>query len=110
MVESKLVELVVAGSSPVGHPILLHQFFSPAESQVVDDRLPCICELMPGRVKFIFGLANDEFGYIIPKSEWDTESPYLYGAKKPVHGEGNSVGPETAGRIHQVIRELCAGH
>ena len=25
MVESKLVELVVAGSSPVGHPTLLHQ-------------------------------------------------------------------------------------
>lgn len=62
-----------------------------------------------GRAGFIFGLANDEIGYIIPKSEWDTEPPYLYGAKKPVYGEVNSVGPETAGRIHQAIRELCAG-
>lgn len=70
---------------------------------------PPIRELMPGRVKFIFGLANDEIGYIIAKSEWDTEPPYLHGAKKPAYGEVNSVGPETAGRIHQAIRELCAG-
>jgi hypothetical protein len=30
MVESKLVELVVAGSNPVGHPILLFRFLSTA--------------------------------------------------------------------------------
>lgn len=71
--------------------------------------VPPIRELLPGRVKFIFGLANDEIGYIIPRSEWDTEPPYLYGATKPVYGEVNSVGPETAGRIHQAIQELCAG-
>lgn len=33
--------------------------------------VPPLRELMPGRIKFIFGLANDEIGYLIPKSEWD---------------------------------------
>jgi hypothetical protein len=69
--------------------------------------VPPIRELMPGKVKFIFGLANDEIGYIIPKSEWDRKPPYLYDAKKPVYGEINSVGPETAVRIHTALRELC---
>jgi len=34
--------------------------------------VPPLRELMPGRVKFVLGLANDEIGYILPKSEWDT--------------------------------------
>ena len=33
---------------------------------------------MKGEYKFVFGLANDEIGYIIPKSEWDEVPPYLY--------------------------------
>jgi hypothetical protein len=62
---------------------------------------------MPGRMKFVFGLANDEIGYIIPKSQWDREPPYLYGSEKPVYGEINSVGPETASLIHAALRELA---
>jgi hypothetical protein len=69
--------------------------------------VPPIRELMPGRVKFLFGLANDEIGYIIPKSEWDTQPPFLYGADKAPYGEVNSLGPETAVLIHAAIRELC---
>ncbi len=69
--------------------------------------VPPIRDLMPGKIKFIFGLANDEIGYIIPKSEWDQKSPYLYDAKKPPYGEINSVGPDTARLIHSAIRELC---
>ena len=61
---------------------------------------------MPGRVKFVFGLANDEIGYIIPKSEWDEKPPYLFGSSKPVYGEINSVGPDTAGVIHAMARQL----
>lgn len=68
--------------------------------------LPPIRELMPGRVRFIFGLANDEIGYIIPKSEWDRKKPYIYGAKSSVYGEINSCGPEVASVIHQAVREL----
>lgn len=68
--------------------------------------IPPIREWMPGKIKLVFGLANDEIGYIIPKSEWDTQAPYLYGKTSPVYGEVNSVGPETAGILHKALREL----
>ena len=68
--------------------------------------VPPLRELMPGRVKFVFGMANDEIGYIIPKSEWDREPPYLYGSPKGVYGEVNSVGPETAPAIHGAFFDL----
>jgi hypothetical protein len=70
--------------------------------------VPPLRVLLPGRVKFIFGLANDEISYIIPKSEFDRIPPFLYDAKKAPYGEINSVGPETAGHIHQAFRELIA--
>jgi hypothetical protein len=69
--------------------------------------VPPVRQLMPGHIKFIFGLANDEVGYIIPKSEWDEKPPYLYGASHAPYGEINSVGPETAGRVHAALKELC---
>jgi hypothetical protein len=69
--------------------------------------VPPLRQLMPGKIKFIFGLANDEIGYIIPKSEWDRKPPYLYGASRPVYGEINSVGPDVAEGIHKAIGELC---
>ena len=68
--------------------------------------VPPIREFLPGRVRFVFGLANDEIGYIIPKSEWDTEAPFNYGAKGAPYGEVNSVGPETARILHSTLREL----
>jgi hypothetical protein len=70
--------------------------------------VPPLRELMPGRVKFVFGLANDEIGYIIPKSEWDVEPPHLFGAQKAPYGEVNSVGPETAYLLYSALRELIA--
>ncbi len=69
--------------------------------------VPPLRELMPGRIKFVFGLANDELGYIIPKSEWDEKPPYIYGATEPVYGEVNSCGPETAPLLHSALAELC---
>ena len=70
--------------------------------------VPPIREFLPGKVKFVFGLANDEIGYIIPKSEWDTVAPFNYGAKGAPYGEVNSVGPETARILHSALRELSA--
>lgn len=71
---------------------------------------PPLRSLMRGQYKFVIGLANDELGYIIPKSEWDTEAPYLYGSKERLYGEINSVGPETAPRLYrsatEILREL----
>lgn len=72
--------------------------------------VPPIRALLPGRVKFVFGLANDEIGYLIPKSEWDEEPPWLYGSAEPVYGEINSVGPETAVILHKAIRQLADEH
>jgi len=68
--------------------------------------LPPVREMMPGKYKFIFGLANDETGYIIPKSQWDVKSPYTYGREDSPYGEENSLGPETAGILHRNLREM----
>lgn len=56
---------------------------------------------MQGRVKMVIGLANDEIGYIIPKSQWDVEPPFAYGREKAQYGEENSGGPDVAGVIHR---------
>jgi hypothetical protein len=68
--------------------------------------VPPLRDLMPAGVKFVFGLANDELGYIIPKSEWDEKPPHIYGSKG-VYGEVNSCGPNTARTVHAALAELC---
>ncbi|HKY31679.1 MAG TPA: hypothetical protein VJV23_04020 [Candidatus Polarisedimenticolia bacterium] len=57
---------------------------------------------------FLIGLANDELGYIIPRSQWDSEPPYAYQRDEPQYGERNSVGPATAPLIMNAFRELLA--
>lgn len=56
---------------------------------------------MKGKYKWVIGLANDEIGYIIPKTQWDVEAPFTYDYKDRPYGEINSVGPETAPIIHR---------
>jgi hypothetical protein len=60
---------------------------------------------MPGKVPFLLGLANDEIGYIIPRSEWDQRAPHLFGESAP-YGEVNSCGPRTAPLLHAALRDL----
>jgi len=67
---------------------------------------PFIRDMMPGDYKFVFGLANDEIGYIIPKSQWDKKSPYTYGRESAPYGEENSMGPETAPILHKAFKEM----
>jgi len=67
---------------------------------------PAIREMMPGKYKFMFGLANDEIGYIIPKSQWDVKAPYTYGKDGSPYGEVNSLGAETAPTIHRNIKAM----
>jgi hypothetical protein len=71
--------------------------------------IPPLITLMKGKYRFILGLANDEIGYIIPQSEWDTEPPYLYGAKEQLYGEINSIGSKTASVIHSQSKKLLEG-
>jgi len=65
-------------------------------------------ELMPGRYRFVIGLANDEIGYIIPKSQWDVEEPYTYNRDDAPYGEENSIGPETAPILHREIQIMLS--
>lgn len=70
--------------------------------------VPSIRDMMPGKYKFVIGLANDEIGYIIPKSQWDTKAPYTYGRQSAPYGEENSMGPETAPVLHRNLKEMLA--
>jgi hypothetical protein len=67
---------------------------------------PAIKEQMRGRTRMLFGLANDEIGYIIPKAEWDDKAPWLQNATKRWYGEINSMGPEAAPMITAAFAEL----
>jgi hypothetical protein len=59
------------------------------------------------RMAFVVGLANDQIGYIVPKSQWDNEAPYVYNDKAQ-YGEENSGGPEIAPLVHTNASELLA--
>ncbi len=68
--------------------------------------VPPVREMMKGKHKFIIGLGNDEVGYIIPKSQWDTRKPFAYGKEKAQYGEINSLGPETGTIIHKALEKM----
>jgi hypothetical protein len=65
-----------------------------------------IKRMMTAPVKMLFGLANDEIGYIIPKVQWDEKPPYTFGAQKRWYGEVNSVGPDAAPIIVDAFSRL----
>ncbi len=67
---------------------------------------PALREHLKSRYQFLFGLANDELGYIIPKGEWDDQPPWLQNRKERWYGEINSTGPETAGAVTRSLVEL----
>lgn len=66
---------------------------------------PSLREQLQTRYPFIFGLGNDEIGYLIPKAEWDEKPPWLKNAAQPWYGEVNSAGPDAAA---VVLRALVA--
>jgi hypothetical protein len=79
-----------------------------ADFEIDPVEVPPLRDLMPGRVKFLVGLANDEVGYIIPKSEWDDRAPWLYHAPVRHYGEINSLGPETGPVLYRAFKQLIA--
>ncbi|QDU60409.1 hypothetical protein Pan216_12480 [Planctomycetes bacterium Pan216] len=59
---------------------------------------PPLAKEMPDRRWMLFGLANDEIGYIIPKRQWDSRKPFAYtgSSNSPPYGEQNSVGQQAS--------------
>ncbi|PYV18870.1 MAG: hypothetical protein DMG21_03525 [Acidobacteria bacterium] len=53
---------------------------------------PTVRARLKTKYQFIFGLANDELGYIIPKAEWDDQPPWLKNHAERWYGEVNSTG------------------
>jgi glycosidase len=52
---------------------------------------PAIKQQMSAPYRMIFGLADDENGYILPKSEWDEKRPFLNQASKAYYGEADPL-------------------
>src|SRR5690554_5585686 len=46
------------------------------------------------------------YGYIVPKSEWDNQEPWLYLDEDDTYGEENSLGPETAPLLYAGLKEI----
>lgn len=56
------------------------------------------------RMACVIGLANDEIGYILPKTEWDNKAPWVY--EKKQYGEENSGGPDVGPSVYHTGMEL----
>jgi hypothetical protein len=52
--------------------------------------------LLTSEYRLVIGLANDEIGYILPRSQWDADAPFAYRRTESPYGEVNSVGPSAA--------------
>ena len=61
---------------------------------------------MRSEFRIVLGLANDEIGYILPRSQWDTTPPFAYGRAESQYGEVNSVGPATAPALAEAFAKL----
>jgi hypothetical protein len=77
-----------------------------AEFDIDPIETPPIQDFIKEKYKFYIGLSNDEIGYIIPKSEWDTGKPYLYNDEGDTYGEENSLGPETGPILYKELKEV----
>lgn len=67
---------------------------------------PLRTEVMKGKLKFVINLANDEIGYLVPRTQWDSEPPYAYGRDSDQYGEENSPGPQVTPLIHAESKAL----
>ena len=62
--------------------------------------------LLSAEFKLVLGLANDEIGYVLPRSQWDARSPFAYGRREDQYGEANSVGPSAAASLAEAFERL----
>jgi hypothetical protein len=104
----KLGDVHVASIPGELYPELIYgKFQEPAEpdADFPDAPLePTVESILPGKKWLLFGLANDEIGYIIPRRQWDSAPPFAYGRKVSQYGEINSCSPEVAPIIMQALK------
>ncbi len=104
----RLGEVHVASIPGELYPELIYGTFQePAEpnADFPDAPLePTVESILPGKKWLLFGLANDEIGYIIPRRQWDSSPPFAYGRKSSQYGEINSCSPEVAPIIMQALK------
>jgi len=82
---------------------------SGADYLLAPQEIPHLRSQLPGDVNLMVNLANDAIGYIIPKSEWDDEAPWIYGEEEETYGEIVSLGPDTAPAIHRAVTDIIKG-
>lgn len=96
----RLGELHVACIPGELYPELVYgQIPDPAEPNVDfpdAPREPSVTQTLGSDKWLLFGLANDEIGYIIPRRQWDAAAPYAYGKPMGQYGEINSCSAEVA--------------
>ena len=89
-------EIAVGGiENPVG-----------ADYVIAPQEVPHLRSQFPDKLNLMVNLANDSIGYIIPKSEWDEDAPWIYGENEETYGEVVSLGPNTAFIIHENLVKL----
>jgi hypothetical protein len=79
-----------------------------ADYRVAPVEVPPLRGEMRGRVNMMVNLANDALGYIIPRSEWDAEAPWIYANTEASYGEAVSAGPDTARIVHRALLRVFA--
>jgi len=79
-----------------------------ADYRVAPVETPPLRSAMRGRVNMMVNLANDALGYLIPRSEWDEDAPWIYGNSEASYGESVSAGPDTARTVHRALLRVFA--
>lgn len=91
------------------NPELIHEGIeAPAGRDFLIEpvEIPPIRQMMDGEINWVVGLANDEVGYIMPKSHWDQKPPFTYDETDAPYGEVNSLGPETGPKMHRQAKRI----
>lgn len=71
-----------------------------------------LCDIVQDENILIFGLANDELGYVLPPNDFvlNEKSPYIDNGRdkhdRRHYEETNSMGPKTAAAIAQTVEEI----
>jgi hypothetical protein len=103
----RLGELAIAAIPGEIYPELVYgQFQEPVEPNVDFPAAPLekpVVQILPEKRWLLFGLANDEIGYIIPRRQWDAVAPFAYARLKSQYGEINSCGANVAPIIMRAL-------